>query len=163
MFVTGAVTDSTEMFSGCTSIEGGNHTIYSGDHIDKEYARIDGYNGLPGYFWHKLGDAYAIHFDKNASVDVVTNMPEDTTKQYGVDLLIAEIPQRADCTFLGWSVSPIATSPTYLPGDYCDLNASATLYAVWKLNYSQYIDGIALNTAFKVLAGNPNRRFKFNR
>ena len=41
------------MFDGCTSLKGGNGTVYSSDHIDAEYARVDGLNGKPGYFTAK--------------------------------------------------------------------------------------------------------------
>ena len=48
-FVTGQVTNSDSMFSGATSLVGGNGTVYDANHIDKEYARIDA-PGTPGYF-----------------------------------------------------------------------------------------------------------------
>ena len=37
------------IFTGCTSLVGGNGTTYDASHIDKEYAIIDGTNGQPGY------------------------------------------------------------------------------------------------------------------
>lgn len=43
------VTSSTNMFTGCSAIVGGNGTTYSGSHVDKEYARLDA-EGTPGYF-----------------------------------------------------------------------------------------------------------------
>ena len=43
------VTNADKMFSGCTSLVGGNGTAYDAEHIDKEYARIDR-AGTPGYF-----------------------------------------------------------------------------------------------------------------
>lgn len=40
-----------EMFINCDKLKGGNGTIYSNSHANSaEYARIDGENGLPGYF-----------------------------------------------------------------------------------------------------------------
>ena len=41
---------STNMFNGCAELVGGNQTPYSTIHKDKEYARLDGLGGLPGYF-----------------------------------------------------------------------------------------------------------------
>lgn len=38
------------MFLNCTQLVGGNGTTYDANHIDAEYARVDGENGLPGYF-----------------------------------------------------------------------------------------------------------------
>lgn len=41
---------SNNMFKDCTSLVGGNGTTYSSSHTNSEYARVDGENGLPGYF-----------------------------------------------------------------------------------------------------------------
>jgi hypothetical protein len=41
--------ETNYMFSGCTSLVGGNGTHYSADHTDGTYARIDA-PGTPGYF-----------------------------------------------------------------------------------------------------------------
>jgi hypothetical protein len=38
------------MFLYCTSLIGGNGTPYSSAHTNAEYARVDGEDGLPGYF-----------------------------------------------------------------------------------------------------------------
>ena len=47
-WVTGTVTESTEMLSGCTSLVGGNGTVYDPNHVDVEYARVDA-PGTLGY------------------------------------------------------------------------------------------------------------------
>ena len=46
------VIDGEEMFCGCTSLVGGNGTIYDEAHTDFEYARIDK-EGQPGYLTQK--------------------------------------------------------------------------------------------------------------
>ncbi len=53
-FTTANVTssNSTDMFSSCTSLQGGAGTTTSGNPKDKTYARIDG-DGGPGYFTAK--------------------------------------------------------------------------------------------------------------
>ena len=43
-------------------------------------------------------------------------------------------PTRTGYTFLGWSLSSTATSASYQPGGSITLTASATLYAVWRIN-----------------------------
>lgn len=43
-------TNSSYMFLSCTLLVGGNGTTYSSSHTNGEYARVDGENGLPGYF-----------------------------------------------------------------------------------------------------------------
>lgn len=48
-WVKNAGLSSAGMFSGCTSLVGGNGTSYNYNHIDATYARIDR-AGTPGYF-----------------------------------------------------------------------------------------------------------------
>ncbi|MBR4829802.1 MAG: BspA family leucine-rich repeat surface protein [Muribaculaceae bacterium] len=50
---TAAVTNSTDMFKYCTSLVGGLGTTYDENHIDAEYAHIDGGTSNPGYFSKK--------------------------------------------------------------------------------------------------------------
>lgn len=45
-----AITSSNMMFINCNRLVGGNGTTYSSSHTNAEYARIDGENGLSGYF-----------------------------------------------------------------------------------------------------------------
>lgn len=45
-----SLTTLSDMFTNCTSLVGGNGTTFSSSHITAEYARVDGENGLAGYF-----------------------------------------------------------------------------------------------------------------
>ncbi len=49
-FDTSSVTNSTDMFKGCTSLVGGANTAYDENHVDATYAHIDGGTSNPGYF-----------------------------------------------------------------------------------------------------------------
>lgn len=49
-FDTTSLNDSLDMFYTLSSLVGGNGTTYSPAHRTAEYARIDGEDGLPGYF-----------------------------------------------------------------------------------------------------------------
>lgn len=49
-FVTEQITDSMEMFYGCTALVGGTGTQYDPKHTDAEYARMDNPPSAPGYF-----------------------------------------------------------------------------------------------------------------
>ena len=51
-WTTNSVETSTDMFNSCTSLVGGNGTVYDASKIDKTYARIDK-EGTPGYFTEK--------------------------------------------------------------------------------------------------------------
>ena len=50
---TNAVTSSDNMFTGCASLVGGKGTSYDANHVDGEYAHIDGGPSNPGYFTAK--------------------------------------------------------------------------------------------------------------
>ena len=55
---------NSNMFKGCTSLVGGNGTIYDANHIDSTYARIDGEGNKPGYFTeirYELKNGFAIN------------------------------------------------------------------------------------------------------
>ena len=52
-FVTTQVTNSTNMFSDCNNLVGGNGTVFDSNNIDKTYARIDS-SSNPGYFTLKV-------------------------------------------------------------------------------------------------------------
>lgn len=52
-FVTTNVTDSSDMFYGCTALVGGEGTVYDTSYTDATYARIDNGTETPGYFTTK--------------------------------------------------------------------------------------------------------------
>jgi hypothetical protein len=62
------------MFFGCTSLVGGNGTVYDANHIDVEYARIDK-PGQPGYFTQKETELEPIdNADFSSDIDEDTNL-----------------------------------------------------------------------------------------
>ena len=65
--------NTMNMFQGCTSIVGGMGTTFAPDHIDAEYAHIDGGPSNPGYFTAKQdfqrGD---VNGDGNVTISDVT-------------------------------------------------------------------------------------------
>ena len=63
--------DSKEMFNDCTSLVGGNGTVYDAPHIDASYAHIDTADN-PGYFT----SATAMNSVENATEPVVVNTDE---------------------------------------------------------------------------------------
>ena len=74
--------------------------------------------------------SYVVTYDANGG----TGAPENQFKLDGLDLkLSTAIPTRDGYIFLGWSTLTNATNPTYDVGGTYTVNASITLYAVWKL------------------------------
>ena len=68
---TAAVEHSNDMFYGCTNLVGGQGTTYDENHVDAEYAHIDGGPSNPGYFTEKqqTGD---VNGDGNVNITDVT-------------------------------------------------------------------------------------------
>ncbi len=59
-FTADGVFKSTYMFLGCTSLIGGSGTTYNSNHVDKEYAHVDGGTSNPGYFRQENTPSYAL-------------------------------------------------------------------------------------------------------
>lgn len=79
----------------------------------------------------KFGKVYTVTYNSNGG----SSAPSSQTKDYGISLTLSSaIPTRTDYTFLGWSTSSSATSPTYSAGGTYSSESNATLYAVWKVN-----------------------------
>ena len=64
---TDAVTESSEMFLGCTKLVGGQGTVYDANHVDAARARIDGGPNDPGYL---TGRVNILNGDVNADGEV---------------------------------------------------------------------------------------------
>ena len=80
------------MFIDCTSLVGGKGTTYDADHVDQEYAHIDGGTSNPGYFTAKsstlLGD---VSGDGEIDVNDVTMMISCILNDTPVDLATADM------------------------------------------------------------------------
>ena len=59
--------NTSEMFEGCESIVGEQGTTYDADHVDKEYAHIDGGTSNPGYLT-SMAEAYACYTSSNKTL-----------------------------------------------------------------------------------------------
>ena len=84
VWTTDKVSIGHDMFSGCSSIVGGQGTTFDSAHTDKEYARIDG-NGGPGYLtrseknnvlsaygkFNGNGTVLTYYYDENFTGDLV--------------------------------------------------------------------------------------------
>lgn len=77
-------------------------------------------------------NTYTISFNANGG----TGAPSSVTKTYGKTLTLpTTVPTRANYKFLGWSATKTASSATYSAGGNYTANGTATLYAVWELEY----------------------------
>ena len=87
---------------------------------------------------------YTITYNANGG----SGAPDPQTKSHGYDITLSNtIPTKSGYEFVGWSTSSTATTATYTAGSKFSSNEDTTLYAVWKLSYS--------NITAKMVAENP--------
>ena len=89
-----------DMFKNCTSLVGGKGTTYDANHVDKDYAHLDGGPDNPGYFT-----------DKNASLRGDVNGDNDVT--------IADVTALIDLLLGGGTVNN--------PSADCNTDGSVTI------------------------------------
>ncbi len=80
-FVTTAVTNSSNMFNGCTNLVGGLGTVFDSSNIDAAYAHIDGGTTNPGYFSAKGAKIATIYYNGDSTSGSLT---VSQAKTYGV-------------------------------------------------------------------------------
>lgn len=97
-------------------------------------------NGTNVQLWvYNKGPAQKVTFELPYTVSYNANggsgVPSSQKKDHGKALTLSSTkPTRSGYTFLGWSTSKTATSPSYSAGGSYNGNADITLYAVWKSN-----------------------------
>lgn len=97
-------------------------------------------NGTNVQIWtYNQGSAQKIEFELPYTISYNaaggSEAPSSQKKDYGKTLTLStKKPTRSGYTFLGWSTSKTATSPTYSAGGSYSANADVTLYAVWEAN-----------------------------
>lgn len=81
------------------------------------------------HIWVSRMNWYDISYNANGG----TGAPSGQTKWYDTALTLSSTkPSRTGHSFLGWSASRTATSPTWYAGGLYKDNVDRTLYAVWK-------------------------------
>ena len=131
-FTTTSVTESENMFGGAVSIDGGNGTTYTAEHVNKEYARFDGGSSNPGYF-HQAG-TYRVMFDSKGGSSVATKIINR-----GNPVGTLETPTKDGFTFTGWYLDDTKIENDYVPTANITLVAryqtnggfDANIYATW--------------------------------
>ena len=63
-----ALNFSRNVFKDCTSLVGGQGTTYDADHVDADYAHVDGGTGNPGYLSDVVPEAYAVYTWENTTL-----------------------------------------------------------------------------------------------
>ena len=93
--------------------------------------------------WVKTPSSYTVSYNANGG----SGAPSSQIKTENVSLTLSSTPPtRSGYKFLGWNTSSTATSSIYQPGDIYTVNASITLYAVWrKDNYDISVSNLTVN------------------
>lgn len=77
-------------------------------------------------------NTYTVTYNANGG----TGAPGNQTKTYGKTLVLSSTkPTRTNYNFVGWGTSAKDTAAKYNPGSNYTVNASITLYAIWKVAY----------------------------
>ncbi len=105
-----------------------NATIYC-----ESGSQAETYAKDKGYKYSIITQNYSITYNKNASTDAVTNMPNTQSKlKYDTIELSSNVPVRSGYEFLGWATTSSATEAEYMPGEDYSNDSNLNLYAVWK-------------------------------
>lgn len=132
----------------CT-YKGSGHThnfngdrYYQNAHPHKISVRCTNYNSCGGWKW--TGENYKVKGCSQCYPDTATyytlsfnanggqNCPSSQRAKKNTSFAISsQIPNRSGYSFLGWSTSKSASSPSCYPNQSVSLSGNATLYAVW--------------------------------
>ncbi len=119
---------TTPVFKGCDSLVGGNETAYDESNATLEYARIDGLDGLPGYFTY---NGYTLIFDAKEGVGAPSVMFSEIPT-FTIPSATPNTDNGRD--FLGWSTEEYAVTAEYAAGAEFTISGTAlkdVLYAVY--------------------------------
>ena len=141
---TAAVTNSTYMFNGCTSLVGGQGTTWnSSNPTDKTYAHIDGGTSNPGYFSEKPNEAYACYTSSNTTLTFYYDSHRSSRPGTTYDLNTGE-------NYTGWDTDGTKSNVTNVVFDPSFANARPTTTCDWfyAMGNLQSITGLSyLNTS----------------
>ena len=144
---TDSVDFSSDMFKGCTSLVGGKGTTFDADHIDVEYAHIDGGPSNPGYFTDPNApadpEAYACYTPDNTTLTFYYDL--DRGSRQGTTYNLNTGTQQPDWVIDGTnaSVSQVEFDPSF-----ADARPTSTSAWFFCMNNLQSISGIQyLNTS----------------
>jgi len=150
-FNNNTVTNSTEMFSGATNLVGGLSTVYDSNHLDKNYAHLDGGSSNPGYFSTK--GALNIIYNSNGGTGSMANQQFDYNT---IVTLTTNSFTKTNYLFTKWCTKADGSGICYSDGASAIFTTSVTLYANWVEKKATFLPGQTLNARIKKIAGNTN-------
>ncbi len=142
-FATTNVTNSTDMFTGCTSINGGSGTTYDANHVDKLYARLDGINSNRGYFYNVCRAKYVSgpYFSEDIKELAGASNASSATIDTAITAIEWQTEKPSDATLA------LARNVGVSAGDYVPIyawfeNGKIKLYSVAKISMNEDMSGM---------------------
>ncbi|MBR0490810.1 MAG: BspA family leucine-rich repeat surface protein [Clostridia bacterium] len=165
-------TPSSHLFNGCTNLVGGSGTAHSTSHLNSDYARIDGVNGLPGYFTNH----FFVEFDPNTTRSSGTMETQGIPFEYGTALSLNAYT-KTNSGFREWNTKPDGTGTSFTNGQVLnytldqikaiaqdttdDRKVKITLYAQWNENArAVFKTGKEVNLAIKRLVKSSEQSYE---
>ena len=142
---TAAVTYSSDMFTGCTSLVGGQGTAYnSSNPKDKTYAHIDGGTSNPGYFTDKNAPvAYACYTSSNTTLTFYYDKLRSSRTGTTYDLNEGDNYTEWETDGINGSVTKVVFDPSF-----ADARPTTTFDWFYDMTNLQSITGMSyLNTS----------------
>ena len=112
-WTTDAVTSGSGMFTGCTSLVGGQGTTYDANHLNKAYAHLDGGTSNPGYFSEKSPEPYAVYTSENTTLTFYYDTNRDSCPVMTYNMNPDNIsPDWVNHSFV-WDVTQVVFDPSF--------------------------------------------------
>ena len=147
---TAAVTESSDMFTNCFNLVGGQGTTYDANHIDKAYAHIDGGPSNPGYFTAGT-EAYACYTSTNTTLTFYYDTQRNSRPGTTYDLNTGNNHPgwetdgtNANVTKVVFDPSFANARPTTTYSWFCDMGNLQSITGISYLNTSEVTNMVAL-------------------
>ena len=140
---TAAVTESERMFNDCIDLAGDKGTSYDNNHIDKEYAHIDGGASDPGYLSYIAPQAYACYTAENTTLTFYHDYYRSTRTGTTYDLNDSAVEPDWATDGTNAKVTRVAFDPSF-----ADVRPTFTCYWFYEMRKLESITGMNyLNTS----------------
>ena len=140
---TAAVTESEKMFNDCIDLAGDKGTSYDSNHIDKEYAHIDGGSSDPGYLSYIAPQTYACYTAENTTLTFYHDYYRSTRTGTTYDLNDSAVEPDWATDGTNAKVTRVAFDPSF-----ADVRPTFTCYWFYEMRKLESITGMNyLNTS----------------
>ena len=104
---------SRNVFKDCTSLVGDQGTTYDADHVDADYAHIDGGSSNPGYLSNVIPEAYAVYYWNNTTLTFYYDNYRNSRPDATYDLNTGETDPGWDTDYTKYYVTRVVFDPLF--------------------------------------------------